>query len=39
MPEFCIYCGAPIKKGYDFCIECGKAISQDSSETKKSYTG
>ncbi|MFW9939040.1 MAG: hypothetical protein ACFFD5_15450 [Candidatus Thorarchaeota archaeon] len=39
MPEFCIYCGAPIKKGYDFCIECGKPISQDSSVTKKSYTG
>ena len=35
MSEFCIYCGAPIKKGSDFCIECGKAVSRDSSIIKR----
>ena len=37
MSKFCIYCGVPIKKGYDFCTECGKTVSQDSTIRKMDY--
>ena len=34
--HFCIYCGARIDAGQNFCSECGKPVYRNESELKKS---